>query len=1032
MGRELKSYLGEDRSPAYDITDDVIWEQSSFTASADEGASSVARIVVRDSDGAYGPFTDLTTVLGTRNPVEAKVGSNFLWRGSWIGRTWGRRIERHGRARVVEGSAEDQNAELAGIWVDGWSRPSETAKERAQALVAHYLSGTSGEGGRPSTIINGSNYISGSNTTRLPARRYDQTNVIDTMRDIAVQSAQQWFVTVDDELYLDGYDATSYACPYYITDDADELLADPTHALALIEDQGALFSIDGQRFLSGVRVYWGAGQTQWVERTNPTRATLKRQWEEVVTAPEGIEDQEQAINYAVRILEERSNDTRTYTMRVGKADGTPLDEAYVGFLKVGMRIGLKSRTNPIANYQSTPLRIYELTWVPVAPERYWAILKLGRPHKRYGIGLPKGPQPPQAAQSDSVRLYFTRYEGGATGGSAGAGSEDAPGGWAPDAAWDTYGVAEGDPSVLTGSAFMLTADPALGSDGLRYGWADVTPTLNHDVFMSQGCIALSGDLLTQIKAGGARIAAYMLAGTRSGIGITESAQHMISQIGVRVGAPDGSTIRGTALALHNLTTSSGSNKWRPNSGDLTTSMQSRVFPPAAASNTLAAVGSAAEGDYLIVELGARNLQDTHVTGGGIADDSTGSSDLPANETETSTALRAWIEITWTAVAATTAPSLGGPGEGDSGTPGNYLPADAVIEHGDLSGKGGTMHDASQIEITDAGGLYTGTEVETALTEVVRKALLTTKGDIIAATAASTPARLGVGTDGQVLTADAASSAGVKWAASASGFADPTTTKGDLIVHGASTTRLGVGTNGQVLTADSAESLGVKWATPSGGTPETWGDVITAINTGLVHRWLFDESSGYPQDSVGSLHMTTGTVAARQQSGPTGSTSAMEFDSGLNGSGYGSAPTGGNPRTIIAIVRAGTATDGHLDQITTWGPGGSTRQWCHTCLNHDGYAQTGFLFWGDNHKPGHWLADGTWHMVAFRYRARGVSVWADGVHIYAGTTGAAINTGASGTFYLGADNMLMDDLSIWSRWVANHELERLWDSIKNDL
>jgi hypothetical protein len=47
-------------------------------------------------------------------------------------------------------------------------------------------------------------------------------------------------------------------------------------------------------------------------------------------------------------------------------------------------------------------------------------------------------------------------------------------------------------------------------------------------------------------------------------------------------------------------------------------------------------------------------------------------------------------------------------------------------------------------------------------------LLTTKGDLIAATGASTPARLAVGTDGQVLTADAASASGVKWATSASG------------------------------------------------------------------------------------------------------------------------------------------------------------------------------------------------------------------------------------------------------------------------
>jgi hypothetical protein len=42
------------------------------------------------------------------------------------------------------------------------------------------------------------------------------------------------------------------------------------------------------------------------------------------------------------------------------------------------------------------------------------------------------------------------------------------------------------------------------------------------------------------------------------------------------------------------------------------------------------------------------------------------------------------------------------------------------------------------------------------------------------------------------------------------FGDPTTTKGDLIVHGATTTRLAVGSDGQTLLADSSQTLGVRW------------------------------------------------------------------------------------------------------------------------------------------------------------------------------------------------------------------------------
>lgn len=98
---------------------------------------------------------------------------------------------------------------------------------------------------------------------------------------------------------------------------------------------------------------------------------------------------------------------------------------------------------------------------------------------------------------------------------------------------------------------------------------------------------------------------------------------------------------------------------------------------------------------------------------------------------------------------------------------------------------------------------------------------TTLGDIAYRSATSnTNTRLAIGSTGQVLTV----AAGVpSWASPSD--QTPLTTKGDVFTFSTVDARLGVGANGTVLTADSAEATGLKWAAPS-STPTFVGCSLT--------------------------------------------------------------------------------------------------------------------------------------------------------------------------------------------------------------
>ena len=160
---------------------------------------------------------------------------------------------------------------------------------------------------------------------------------------------------------------------------------------------------------------------------------------------------------------------------------------------------------------------------------------------------------------------------------------------------------------------------------------------------------------------------------------------------------------------------------------------------------------------------------------------------------------------------------------------------------------------------------------------IAKSLVTTKGDLIVATASATPARLGVGSAGQVLTVDSAETTGVKWASPATGdvtltgtqtltnktLTDPVMVESVNAQTGTTYTPV-IGDAKQMVTLNNASAITVT-IPPNSSVAYTAGSKIDFIQKG-AGQVSFAQGSGVTIRSTGAT--STAPKLRAQYSGAT--------------------------------------------------------------------------------------------------------------------------------------------------------------------